>query len=68
MVGVQLHDPASLSSLKKPLVPTEQDTGCAPETVWTLWREGRNTVFLLQIEKPFLGCAVYINRRCVMGE
>jgi hypothetical protein len=34
-VSGQFHAPATLPPEKEPLVPTEQEAGWAPESVWT---------------------------------
>jgi hypothetical protein len=38
MVSRQPHASAAIIPRKKSLVPIEWKVGCAPESVWTLWR------------------------------
>jgi hypothetical protein len=38
----QLHNPAALPSRKEPPVSIGEEAGCAPESVWTLWRREKS--------------------------
>jgi len=44
-VGCQLQTPSTLHTVKEPLIPTEQETGWAPESVWTFCRRQKSLTF-----------------------
>jgi len=44
-VGCQLQTPSTLHTVKQPLIPTEQETGLAPDSVWTFWRRQKSLTF-----------------------
>jgi len=52
----QFHAPATFSPEKKTPVPTEQENGCAPKPVLTLWEEkslavtGNRTATILVVQ------------------
>jgi hypothetical protein len=43
-VSGQSHPTAALLPGKEPLVPTKQEAGLAPRTVWTLWKREKSLV------------------------
>ena len=44
-VACQLQTPSTLHTVKQPLIPTEQENGWAPESVWTFWRRQKSLAF-----------------------
>jgi hypothetical protein len=41
-VSGQAYAPATLPPGKQPLIPTEYEAKCAPETAWMLWKREKS--------------------------